>query len=137
MDAFYGEGTGELLLIPVPLTQKRVSERGYNQAVLLAEKLEELLQQKGYRVELRLDILEKTRETAQQKHMGATSRNLNVAGAYHIHDRKSCRGRTVVLVDDIMTTGATGSECADRLKRAGAKSVYLLTVASVPPVNGY
>ena len=107
-------------------------ERGYNQAALLAERLEELLHEKGYRVELRIDVLVKTRETAQQKHMGSSSRALNVAGAYHIHDRKGCRGRTVVLVDDIMTTGSTGSECASRFISAGAEQVIFLTGASLP-----
>ena len=132
MDTFLGDGADKLLLIPVPLTDRRVRERGYNQAALLAERLEELLHEKGYRVELRIDVLVKTRETAQQKHMGSSSRALNVAGAYHIHDRKGCRGRTVVLVDDIMTTGSTGSECASRFISAGAEQVIFLTGASLP-----
>ena len=132
VENFFGEGAGVLLCIPVPLTRVRMRERGYNQAELLAEWLCEVLSNKGYRAELRTDILEKKRDTAQQKHMDYLSRMENVAGAYHIHDRKSCRGRTVVLVDDIMTTGATGSECAARLLAAGAEKVIFLVGASMP-----
>ena len=121
-----------LLLIPVPLTKTRLRERGYNQAALLADRVFEVLQEKGYRVELREDILLKRRDTAQQKHMDFSSRMENVAGAYHVAKRKECRGRRVVLIDDILTTGATGSECASRLLSAGASEVIFLTAASLP-----
>lgn len=130
--AFLEEGEETLLLIPVPLTEKRMRERGYNQALLLAERIEVVLREKGYRVELREDILLKRRDTAQQKHMDFSSRTKNVAGAYHVAERKACRGRTFLLVDDILTTGATGSECASRLQSAGAKQVFFLTGASLP-----
>ena len=132
MQAFLGEGEESLLLIPVPLTKKRLRERGYNQASLLAERVFEVLLEKGYRVELREDILVKRRDTAQQKHMNFSSRMENVAGAYHVARRKACRGRSMVLIDDILTTGATGSECASRLLSAGAADVVFLTGASLP-----
>ena len=132
MQAFLGEGEEALLLIPVPLTKKRLRERGYNQASLLAERVFEVLLEKGYRVELREDILVKRRDTAQQKHMDFSSRMENVAGAYHVARRKACRGRSMVLIDDILTTGATGSECASRLLSAGAADVVFLTGASLP-----
>ncbi len=132
MQAFLGEGEDILLLIPVPLTKARLRERGYNQAALLAEEIASVLTKQGYRVELREDILEKTRDTAQQKHMGYVARMENAAGAYHIHKRKECRGRTVVLVDDIMTTGATGSECASRLLSACAEKVFFAVAAARP-----
>jgi predicted amidophosphoribosyltransferase len=64
--------------------------------------------------------------------MDYVSRMENVAGAYHVHQRKECRGRTIVLVDDIMTTGATGSECASRLQSADAAAVVLLVSAALP-----
>ena len=98
----------------------------------LAEAFCDKLQEKGVHVELRADILEKTRDTAQQKHMDYVSRMENVVGAYHVHQRKACRERTVVLVDDIMTTGATGSECASRLLSAGAVEVIFLVAAALP-----
>ncbi len=129
---FSGTGEETLLLIPVPLTKKRLRERGYNQATLLAERVADVLQEKGYRVELREDILLKRKDTEQQKHMAFSSRMENVAGAYHVAKRKECRGRTMVLIDDILTTGATGSECASRLLSAGAVDVIFLTGASLP-----
>ncbi len=123
---------GPFLVIPVPLTEKRVRERGYNQAEELANSLCRALGEKGVEAELRSDILEKTRETGQQKHGTYAERMENAAGAYHVHDRKACRGRTVLLVDDILTTGATGSECAKRLLSAGAERVYFLTATALP-----
>lgn len=129
---FLGEGEETLLLIPIPMTKARLRERGYNQAGLLAERVFEVLQEKGYRTEFREDILWKRKDTAQQKHMDFSSRMENVAGAYKVEDRQACKKRTVLLIDDILTTGATGSECASRLLSAGAKQVFFLTGASLP-----
>ena len=124
-----------LLIVPVPLTEERLRARGYNQAEELVDTLYKRLKERGYGVELDAEILQKTRETAQQKHMGRKARQENVAGAYHVHKRKECRDRTIVLVDDIMTTGATGSECAARLFGAGAKEVIFLVAASLPEIR--
>ena len=126
-------GSGEeLMIIPIPLTETRLRARGYNQALLLADRVCKRLNEKGYGAKLYEDVLQKTRDTAQQKHMGYVSRMENVAGAYHVHNRKICRGRTIVLVDDILTTGATGSECASRLQSADAEKVVLLVSAALP-----
>ena len=62
-------------------------------------------------------------------------RQENVSGAYRVHKRKACRGRTILLVDDVLTTGATGGECAERLFAAGAKEVCFLVAAAVPEQN--
>ena len=120
------------LIIPIPLTEKRMRERGYNQATELAESLYKALTKQGISAELDLDILQKTRETGQQKHMTYLERMENASGAYHIHKRTACRERTILLVDDILTTGATGGECAKLLKNAGAKEVYFLTATALP-----
>ncbi|MBR2623237.1 MAG: ComF family protein [Clostridia bacterium] len=128
----FAEGGEELMVIPVPLTEERLRLRGYNQAWLLADRVCKRLTEKGYCAKLYEDVLQKTRDTAQQKHMDYVSRLENVAGAYHVHDRKACRGRTIVLVDDIMTTGATGSECASRLQSADAAKVLFLVGAALP-----
>lgn len=130
--SFKEENGNALMIIPVPLTNARLRERGYNQAFLLAERVCDVLKEKGVSAELYEKVLEKQRDTAQQKHMSYASRMENVAGAYHIHDRKSCRGKTVVLIDDILTTGATGSECASRLLSAGAERVLFLVGAALP-----
>lgn len=120
-----------LLIVPVPTTQNARRKRGYNQAQDLAEQVAESLQKADYAVELDVDVLQKRKETAQQKHMHYQERIENVAGAYHVHKRSVCKGRTVVLVDDIMTTGATGDACAKRLLGAGAKEVLFLVAAAL------
>jgi ComF family protein len=122
---------GEFLLVPVPLTKERKMERGYNQAERLAEALQRRLQKKGITVRLESDLLEKHRETGLQKQKTARERIENVRGAYHVHKRKLCEGKKVLLVDDILTTGATGSECARRLLSAKAKEVIFLVAAAV------
>ena len=120
-----------LLLVPVPLTEARKAERGYNQAERLAEAVQEKLLDLGLPVEMDTDILIKTRDGEQQKHIGYQARRENVSGAYRVEKRKACKDRTIVLIDDVLTTGATGSECADRLLRANAKTVIFLTAASL------
>lgn len=121
-----------LWIIPVPMTAERMRERGFNQAELLAYGVAKRLEEEGICVELRKDILEKKRDSKQQKHASYRERFENVAGVYRIAKRAECRGKSVILVDDIMTTGATGSECASRLYTAGAKQVVFLTATSLP-----
>ncbi len=130
----YGEcmRNERFLITAVPMTKRRERERGFNQAKEMAEIIAETLQKKGFSVDLDMEILEKRRESAPQKRMDFRARKENVAGAYHVHKRAICRNRTIVLVDDIMTTGATGNECAARLHGAGAKEVLFLVAASLP-----
>lgn len=120
----------ELLLIPVPLTVQRKKERGYNQAELLAESVQEYFQRIGLEIELDSAVLEKRRETEAQKQKTAKERMENVKGAYHVHKRKVCEGKTVLLVDDVLTTGATGSECARLLLSAQAKRVLFVVAGA-------
>ncbi|MBQ7923829.1 MAG: ComF family protein [Clostridia bacterium] len=122
----------ELLIVPVPLTDDKRKERGYNQAEELADTVANNLRGQGVSVCLDFGVLEKKREARQQKHLGITARKENASGAYHLHKRKACVGKTVLLIDDILTTGATGSACARLLLNAGAKGVVLLTIASLP-----
>lgn len=130
----YGERMREetFLILPVPMTESREKERGFNQAMELAEIFTSVLQEKGFQTELDVEILQKIRESGPQKRMDFRARKENVAGAYHVHKRKACRDRIIILIDDIMTTGATGSECADRLYGAGAKEVIFFTATALP-----
>ncbi|MBQ9728421.1 MAG: ComF family protein [Clostridia bacterium] len=121
-----------LLVLPVPLTKERQTERGYNQAAELARVVAETLQTRGFSAVYDEDVLWKRKETLLQKRLGFIARSENVAGAYHVHKRKECRGRTIVLVDDILTTGATGNECGKLLLSAGAQRVIFLVAASLP-----
>ena len=123
--------TTEFVLVPVPMTAKRITERGYNQAERLAESVCERLQTLGYSACVEKDLLQKRKDTAPQKQMNYAERMENVSGAYHVHKRKDCRDKTMILIDDVMTTGATSSECAARLFGAGAKDVYFLSAAAL------
>ncbi len=121
----------ELIIVPVPLTKNKRRERGYNQSERLAESITERLQAMGYSAVLDTELLQKRKDTAPQKQMTYVERMENVSGAYHVHKRAACRDKTVLLIDDVMTTGATASECAARLFGAGAKAVFFLAAAAL------
>ena len=90
------------------------------------------LRNQGLDVEIDTEILQKRRDEHLQKHLSSKERFQNAEGAYHVHKRKACHGRYILLVDDILTTGATGTACAKALLSANAKAVYLCVAASVP-----
>lgn len=117
----------EYLLVPVPLTKERQRERGYNQAEELAKLLSRYTG-----APCASEMLVKTKDGAQQKTLSAQERQKAIVGSYRVHERKRCEGKTLVLVDDVMTTATTGSECARVLYNAGAKRVLFLAIASVP-----
>ena len=109
----------------VPMTAKAEKKRGYNQSRLLAE---ELARRSGLPC---LALAVKQRETEQQKTLGRREREENLEGCFHVTDRAAAKGKKLIVADDTMTTGATASELADALLRAGAACVYLVTVTSV------
>ena len=115
------------MLAFVPMTNQAKKRRGYNQSELLAA---ELSLRTG--IPLERELLVKVRETSAQKELSRRERAENLKGCFRVHERKLCRGKTIVLVDDVMTTGATANAIASALFGAGAKQVYLLTFASVP-----
>lgn len=109
----------------VPMSIKAEEKRGYNQSELLADALAKLLSLEAY------CTLEKVKDTARQAELDFEERSKNLKGAFKVTDKKFVKGKHVLVVDDVLTTGATSHEVASALKTAGAKSVYLLTVASV------
>lgn len=115
-----------VVLVPVPLHPRRWRERGYNQSELLAQ---ELARRTG--LEVAAPALVRRKDTAPQTGLGAAGRRANVAGAFAVRKRARIVGRTVVLVDDVFTTGATARACAHALRAAGVRSVRLLTAAHV------
>ncbi|WP_448585895.1 double zinc ribbon domain-containing protein [Thermaurantiacus sp.] len=119
------------LLVPVPLHRLRLFVRGYNQAERLAEELARLACARHLP-----DALLRVRATPSSRGLSRAQRVANVAGAFRVNPRHAAaiRGRPVVLVDDVLTTGATASACAGALKRAGASAVHVLTWARVAPV---
>ncbi len=111
----------------VPMTPSAEKRRGYNQSRLLAE---ELSARSG--IPVADGMLVKTRETSAQKDLNARERAKNLNGSFRVHERALCRGKKIVLVDDVLTSGATADAVARALLRAGAQKVYVLTAASVP-----
>ncbi len=111
----------------VPMTASAQKKRGYNQSELLAERV---CGEAG--VPLERGVISKTRETGEQKELSRKERAENLKGSFHVRERKKCAGKKILIVDDVMTTGATADALAAPLFGAGAAAVYLLTAASVP-----
>jgi ComF family protein len=112
------------LLIPVPLHWTRLFTRRYNQAVLLAQAI-----RAAGGPPVAADWLVRRRRTPSQGVLGPAARARNVRGAFALRHGRSVKGKRVVLVDDVMTTGATAEECARVLRRAGAAYVGVLVLA--------
>ena len=117
--------SGDLdMIVPVPLHPSRKKERGYNQIALVAYAMEARL---GIRV--RTDLMTRTRRTATQTKLNAEERAKNVAGAFQVTCPESVRGQEILLVDDVLTTGATVNACTQALLDAGAKRVSMAALA--------
>jgi len=117
------------LLIPVPLHSKRLRWRGFNQSLLLAKQISKKLTP-GIEISILENILIRTKHTrAQMKIKSHHDRRKNIQNAFLITDPQAIRGRTIFLIDDIATTGATLFECAKVLKSKGAREVFAVVVA--------
>lgn len=126
--ARHGEDFRADVIVPVPLHPERQRERGYNQADLIARPLARRLG-----VKLRSDVLVRTRPRPAQLVLSRTERWKSVRGAYATRAGVRVDKLRVLLVDDVMTTGATLDSCARALRKAGAAEVFGLTVARLVP----
>jgi ComF family protein len=117
----------DMLVVPVPLWKGKRRERGFNQAEEIARAF--LRFQYSRSIQLNTALLVRTRETASQTGLTRHQRRANLRGAFSVVHPEQLKGRNVLLVDDVMTTGATAGECARVLLRAGAKQVRVATVA--------
>lgn len=117
---------GDRLIVPVPLHRGRLWWRGFNQSALVAREL-------SRRLGIPADVaaLRRIRRTPPLKGMSPLQRRKTVAGAFRVRDKAAVAGKTVILIDDVLTTGSTAEACARTLKRAGAARVELVSWARV------
>lgn len=112
------------ILVPIPLHSSKLKSRGYNHAAILADELAKRFNFK------QIELLKRVKKTSSQFGLKRDERKKNVAGAFAISDKQQAiRDKYILLVDDILTTGATLLEAANVLKRAGAKKVFAATLA--------
>jgi ComF family protein len=111
-------------VLPVPLYRKRLRQREFNQSALLARHIAKHIERT-----LILDCLVKIRDTAPQVGLHSGERRRNIRNAFTVQNTTGIEGRNILLIDDVVTTGATVGECARVLKKSGAASVYVLALA--------
>ncbi|SEI73920.1 comF family protein [Sphingobium sp. AP50] len=121
-------GREEAVIVPVPLHRWRLWQRGFNQSALIADHLGRMT---GWRVDKR--ALQRVKRTAPLRGMNPAQRARTVRGAFALGPGHGLRGRRVLLIDDIHTSGATAAACAKLLKRGGVAQVHLLCWARVLP----
>lgn len=117
------------LIIPVPLHPKRLRWRGFNQSQLLAEYFSKNLLP-GFEIEVSTNLLARVRYTQPQMQIkNQKQRHSNIKDAFAVTTKDSVQGKTILLIDDVATTGSTIFECAKILKKAGASEVYAIVIA--------
>jgi len=109
------------LLVPVPLQRKRLQQRSYNQALLLARVVAKLR-----KLPVDNDLLVKVRETESQQGLSAKERVKNLQGSFKLE--KNVTGQNILLIDDVMTTGATVAACSRTLIEGGANHIYVAVI---------
>ena len=116
------------LIIPVPMHRSSKRKRGYNQALLIANELN-----RTFSVPVDAKCVIKSRKTAAQKHLNRLQRQSNLKGAFEVTDTDIIKGKNILLVDDVCTTGSTLAELTDVLLSSGAESVYCAACCKTPP----
>ena len=111
------------VIIPMPLHWRKRWQRGFNQSELLAREISRRIHTPV------VNALRRVRNTSAQAGLTSAKRRRNVSGAFQARKRGAIDGKRVLLIDDVMTTGATAASCARALQRAGARQVILLTLA--------
>jgi len=114
------------LLVPVPLSKKREKQREYNQALLLAKELSKVLN-----LPVVDSAIQRVKATEAQKDMTVEERARNLKNAFVVTDKQAVKGKHVILVDDVFTSGSTANECARILRKADARRVDVVVVAAV------
>lgn len=115
------------VIVPLPVTEKRLKERGFNQSYVIAEEIGAITGKP-----LAFSCLYKQKETKDQYTLSREERRKNVRGAFAVSELETIRGKRVLLVDDLMTTGNTVSEASRKLLSARAKAVLIFALARTP-----
>ncbi|MFA7285545.1 MAG: phosphoribosyltransferase family protein [Candidatus Paceibacterota bacterium] len=116
------------ILIPIPVSKKRLKERGYNQSLLIAKELNKIDRDKSF--VLMNNILIKHKETIHQAHVKNKKERLaNLIGSFSVINKELIKNRNIILIDDVTTTGATLKEAKKELKKNGARKIIAFTIA--------
>lgn len=121
-DKYLDIGVDFDIILPVPLHTNRLKERGFNQSELMLESFVK------HDLPVRGDVLSRVVDTPHQTELSRQDRLANLVGAFKLTDKQAVKGKSMLLVDDVYTTGSTVNECAKVLLKAGAKSVTVLTL---------
>ena len=116
--------TNDVIIIPIPLSKKRRNKRGYNQAELIAKPLAKQLG-----INYQSKLLKRVKNNPSQTFLNKEERKKNVEGIFEVSDKMKIQGKTILLIDDVLTTGATLAEAAKCLNESGAASVSCATIA--------
>jgi len=112
------------IIIPVPIHRKRYKQRGYNQTELIARKIAENLD-----ITVVTDVLVKEKNNKPQSDLTKTEREQNIKNVYRVQNSQKIKNKTILIIDDIYTTGNTVKECSRMLQQAGASQIAVLTIA--------
>lgn len=124
MRNFPREKFQEFVFIPIALHKRRLRERGFNQAEIIAK---EICKRANYT--FCGNVLKRVKNTKTQTELTRRERQKNIAGAFQIENAEEIRGKKIAVIDDVFTSGATLNECAKELKKSGAKEVWGVVVA--------
>ena len=120
------------LVVCPPMSEKEFKQRGYNQSQLLAAKTCECIG-----VPFKGELIKKIKETSRQATLTSEERVKNIKGAFKITDKSAFKNKKVLIIDDVMTTGATLNEISEVIRECKPKLIYCLTVASVPEKDSF
>ena len=110
------------IIIPVPISEERLKSRKFNQSMVLCSQIND-------NNKVNNNVLARTKDTPHQAGLSKTNREENLKNSFTVIDKKIIKGKTILVVDDIYTTGATLNACANALKLAGAKEIFTLTLS--------
>ena len=111
-------------IIPVPISNKRKMERGYNQSFLIAKKIA-----KSLNLEIINNCLYKNKNIIEQSKLNKEDRQKNIQGVYKLINKEKLKNKKILLIDDIYTTGSTVNECSRTLRQADIKEIGVFTIA--------